>query len=176
MYKYRITKYNPSFRDEEGVYTKDEWTSYYDIGKTFDGNVFLLESYKKVEQQYCSVIKEILQINNVKEVRIHNLELFKDLYKELNKKVCEIDVFANEKDLLTNLRENAIVIFDDVDIYVKQILKEFFWCELCDANGIKIVFGYDYYMYVTCPPLEDNMIKKYADDGIFIEKYERLFN
>ena len=32
---YRITKYNPEFRDEEGRYILDEWTSVTDIGKEF---------------------------------------------------------------------------------------------------------------------------------------------
>ncbi|MDX8362433.1 hypothetical protein [Cytobacillus sp. IB215316] len=33
-YQFRITKYNPAFRNCEGHYTKtDEWTSAYDIGK-----------------------------------------------------------------------------------------------------------------------------------------------
>lgn len=27
MYSWRITKYNPIFRDESGVYLEDEWTS-----------------------------------------------------------------------------------------------------------------------------------------------------
>ena len=33
MKKYRITKYNPIYRDDEGKYLIDEWTSYTDIGK-----------------------------------------------------------------------------------------------------------------------------------------------
>jgi len=35
--KYRITKYNPMNRDANGAYLLNEWTSFSDIGKTFDG-------------------------------------------------------------------------------------------------------------------------------------------
>ncbi len=37
MKRYRISKYNPTFRTEEGIYEKEEWTSYYDIGKIIAG-------------------------------------------------------------------------------------------------------------------------------------------
>ncbi len=32
-FMWRVTKYNPTFRDENGTYIKDEWTSFSDIGK-----------------------------------------------------------------------------------------------------------------------------------------------
>jgi hypothetical protein len=33
MYQYRITKYNPVFRDEKGRCTSEEWTSFGDVGE-----------------------------------------------------------------------------------------------------------------------------------------------
>ncbi|MFL0507599.1 hypothetical protein ACH0B5_17895 [Ureibacillus sp. 179-F W5.1 NHS] len=32
-YQWRITKYNPAFRDQDGAYMKDEWISSSDIGQ-----------------------------------------------------------------------------------------------------------------------------------------------
>ena len=32
-----IVKYVPDGYDESGVYRRDEWTDYSDVGKTFDG-------------------------------------------------------------------------------------------------------------------------------------------
>ncbi|WCK55874.1 hypothetical protein PP175_08100 [Aneurinibacillus sp. Ricciae_BoGa-3] len=31
-YQWRITKYNPEYRNDTGIYKKEEWTSFYDIG------------------------------------------------------------------------------------------------------------------------------------------------
>jgi hypothetical protein len=38
MYKYRITKYNPIYRDPEGKYTIEDWTAISDIGKVFNNS------------------------------------------------------------------------------------------------------------------------------------------
>jgi len=32
-----VTKYNPRFRKSSGAYTRDEWTSFADIGHSFGG-------------------------------------------------------------------------------------------------------------------------------------------
>lgn len=37
MQYFRITKYNPQFRNKQGEYKNEEWTSVYDIGKKFEG-------------------------------------------------------------------------------------------------------------------------------------------
>lgn len=43
MYEYRITKYNPAFRKSNGAFSKDEWTSYSDVGGTFSGVALSLD-------------------------------------------------------------------------------------------------------------------------------------
>lgn len=42
MHKYRITKYDPQYRDEQGIYIREDWTSYSDIGKTYNGKLLTL--------------------------------------------------------------------------------------------------------------------------------------
>ena len=50
--QYRVTKYNPAFRDQSGAYTKDEWTFFGQIGRTFSGVPFTFDEYERVEQAY----------------------------------------------------------------------------------------------------------------------------
>lgn len=59
MIRYRITKYPPQNRNEQGWYTKEEWTSYVDIGKVYDSGLFTLEDYLKVESNYCEEQKKL---------------------------------------------------------------------------------------------------------------------
>lgn len=40
MKKYRITKYDPQYRDGQGRYSRNEWTSWCDIGGIFEDRVF----------------------------------------------------------------------------------------------------------------------------------------
>jgi len=35
--EYRVTKYDPAWRDASGAYIVDEWTSVTDIGRAFGG-------------------------------------------------------------------------------------------------------------------------------------------
>lgn len=42
---HEIVKYSPQKYDSNGIYTTDEWTSIWDVGKKFDGKLFTLEEY-----------------------------------------------------------------------------------------------------------------------------------
>jgi hypothetical protein len=48
MYAWRITKYNPAFRDERGAYLQDEWTGISDIEAVYDGEALTYAAYRKV--------------------------------------------------------------------------------------------------------------------------------
>ena len=68
MYQYRISKYDPQYRDEKEIYCREDWTSYCDIGKLYDGKIFNKDDYIKTETHYCDTILNILINNEVKEV------------------------------------------------------------------------------------------------------------
>ena len=42
MFSWRITKYNPAFRNSVGAYLKNDWIAVCDIGKTFDIKILTL--------------------------------------------------------------------------------------------------------------------------------------
>ena len=50
MNEYRVTKYNPAFRDQLGHYARPEWIRFKDIGKTYSGVLFTREEYERVEE------------------------------------------------------------------------------------------------------------------------------
>lgn len=41
MNEYRVTKYNPTFRDQLGHYARPEWIMFKGIGKTYSGVLYL---------------------------------------------------------------------------------------------------------------------------------------
>ena len=61
MFEYRVTKYAPSFRDPGGAYRRDEWTSFEDIGRAFDGKVLTAEHYQGVEDAYVATALSFLR-------------------------------------------------------------------------------------------------------------------
>ena len=47
---YRVTKYNPAYRNEKGWYMRDDWTDYSEVVKT--GAKREYDEYKKIEDLY----------------------------------------------------------------------------------------------------------------------------
>ena len=74
MIKYRITKYNPKFRDKNGVYLKDEWTSYDDIGQIRNYKEVAVEEYLNTEEKYIKAILSLLNEKKVNGLIISDLE------------------------------------------------------------------------------------------------------
>ena len=146
--QYRVTKYNPIYR-VNGIYTKDEWISMYDVGKSYGEEVFTFEEYLAVEKSYLNVIKKVLQESNVKRVRIKQGE---NIYSKLNNSV---------------LRSQ-----EEVLLVARGCLREEFWCKLVSKNFF-VHFGYDYYMYIGANIEEEHMSEIARENDLFIELIER---
>src|SRR5476651_1262643 len=74
MFGWRITKYNPQYRDDSGAYLKNEWTCYSEIGKTFEGKIFTFEEYLKIENAYIQAVLLFMECLNLDSLRISCLE------------------------------------------------------------------------------------------------------
>lgn len=94
---FEIVKY-PSYNyDENGIYTKNEWTSISDIGRYFEGKKFTLLEYLSTEQKYINVVERILEIIKCRYVCISYMELDEEdsLRKILRR---NLDVKKTKKD------------------------------------------------------------------------------
>lgn len=59
MFEYRIANCDPAIRSEGGKYT--EWTSFSDVGATFDGKVLTQSAFEEVEAAYIAVATAFLR-------------------------------------------------------------------------------------------------------------------
>lgn len=91
MQYWRITKYNPKFRDIDGRYLKDEWTAFSDIGCVYDGIEFKYSAYLEVESSYIDTIMSIMSETEKINMKIEGLELYR------YKKNYEFDDVDKEK-------------------------------------------------------------------------------
>ena len=142
--QYRITKFNPLYRVNE-IYTKNEWTSMYDVGKSYDEKIFTFEEYLAVEKSYLNVIEKVLQKSNVKRVIIKQGE---NIYSKLNN-----SVLCSQEEVL---------------LVARGCLREEFWCKLVSRNFF-VHFGYDYYMYIGANIEEEHMSEIARENGLFSE-------
>ncbi|OTN86770.1 hypothetical protein [Enterococcus faecium] len=136
----RVSKYNCKFRDKNGKYIKDEWTSYSDIGKKFEGKTFTLCDYKTIELKYINTVLEIAKSLDV------NSFLLTQFEKNRN-----IDTLTEHNEFLkkmyNSLNDNKDIQIDNIPLVMKLLLREFIWGKLVHEKLV-IHFGYDYYIYI----------------------------
>ncbi|MGD6942822.1 hypothetical protein ACQCT6_12370 [Cytobacillus gottheilii] len=157
MYSWRVTKYNPIYRDTDGIYqNQDEWTSYSDIGR----NVSEAE-YLSTEENYINAIFAFMDEMNIEKMYLNALEVKSDGVKEQNASAFLSKQWVGKAVSKREIKELA-----------KLTLRETIWCKLSSKKDIFVHFGYDYYMYIgtinDCP----NPRLKIENSGLFVEKYK----
>ena len=74
MFTFRVTKYDPAHRDRCGAYTRDDWISAGDIGRTFAGVVLTEAEYRRVENAYATAAVAFLREAGVPSLAVAGLE------------------------------------------------------------------------------------------------------
>lgn len=172
MERYRLSKYNPIYRDYTGAYKKDEWTAYSDIGNIYDGERFTTEQYLAIEAKYCNAIITILKQQKIKYFQIQDLEMPFTL-KEIEKVFLEkgLEITESQKRIVKTIQERQIISSKQIREYLTMLLRECFWCVLADIEGgIYIDVGYDYYIHLTCESIDAQMISNLQKQGIYVEQ------
>ena len=150
MIEYRVTKYNPAFRDARGAYTGDDWTSFSDIGKSFAGVVLTEAEYQRVEQAYISTTLAFLAEGGISSLTVEELE--------------------NPANLVLPVAEGSVVRVEELAEVMRPILREEFWCRL-EAEGGFVHFGYDYYIYLGVPHRCPAAERTAAELGLYAEVF-----
>ncbi|SFH94682.1 hypothetical protein SAMN04487861_10936 [Selenomonas ruminantium] len=159
MISIRVSKYDLKYRDENGFYQREEWISYYDIGREFLGEVLTEEQYLAVENSYLNVIRMLYEIYPSMVLHINGLELF------------------DEDD--DRWHENDVITKEKVDKLARAVLREELWCKLIDEN-VEVHFGYDYYMYIVFKTNYSirtviNFLKYIRRNNLFVEKRDVVY-
>jgi hypothetical protein len=155
MFQYRVTKYDPRNRDEAGHYLHDEWTSYSDIGKSFQGTILTVDDYTRVENAYVEVALAFMLESKSDGLRISCLET-RDGY--------------HESGLVLVL--GAEVRSDQIKQVCRLCLQDKIWCKLEGDGGRFIHFGWDYYMYLGVPIPCENAQALARQLRLFVEPFE----
>jgi hypothetical protein len=150
VHEYRVTKYNPAFRDESGAYTKLEWSMFRQIGQTFLGVVLTSDEYELVEEAYIQSALGFLRESGLLLMRVAGLE---------NSRKRPLD-FQNE----------SVLPLDRIGVIIRQILREEFWCRLEGSHGF-LHFGWDYYMFIGVPRICPTARARATKLGLYVEEF-----
>jgi hypothetical protein len=170
MISHRITKYDPSKRNSDGSYNDHSaWTSISDIGKAKYGSPSY-EDYRSSEDGYVNAVLAILESNGLSDLRVEDLELYdtaEDFEKHEETGRLRGIAVDFDKEVKT-LRNGAVVGKEAIKKIVRLILRETIWMRLM-SEKVEVKFGYDYYMYVKCSKLSDELIAAIEAKGVFVE-------
>ena len=105
---HEIVKYEPRFYDENGVYQKDEWTSFFDVGKEYEGKVVTMEDYLDVENRFIGITRAVLEAAGCSFVTLGYVESGKrkGIKEGMRVRIQEVDPF-----LRLALRGKAFIVF-----------------------------------------------------------------
>lgn len=163
MNSWRITKYNPAFRDDRGAYLKDEWTSVSDVGKSFDGVALTFNEYRKIEDAYVSTALRFVSEASLDALTISYLET----HRVSEARPEDLQGIAIDP---KRARKGMALSGEALDDICRLVLREIFWCKLESESGFYIHFGYDYYMYIGSPVPSEKAIAYGGRQGLFIEE------
>lgn len=156
----RITKYDPTLRDNEAQYTKDDWTSYHDVGAKFNGDTLELATYLEIERRYIDAIIMFCDALDCKVLMIGEVEKYTDE-----------GLTTEEQFFYAGLDSGQEIGVENIERLARLILREYMWCELrCSVNPENSIhFGYDYYMYFSGTGLKGEFWDKIEMLGLFVE-------
>ena len=151
MLEYRITKYDPDLRDEDGQYIRNEWVEITDIGRRFDAGVLTREEYERVENAYVTTAKAFLSEAGVEFLKVDALEFYPD------------PPFP--------LAEGEVLSLEKAGEVLRHMLRNKFWCRLETPGGF-IHADWNLYMYVGVPEPVFQAHQLARDLGLFVEPFE----
>ncbi|WP_239614656.1 DUF7683 domain-containing protein [Cohnella mopanensis] len=164
-YQWRITKYNPIFRNDKGHYLLDEWTCPSEIGNIINGDSFTLEKYLVIEHAYVETIIEFLIEQKQYSLRV--IQASNRLISHEDKKSVLYDHEFGE----INIKEDMIANINEIRIICKMILRNFADCQLYSKDNFFVHFGWDYYMFIGSNQKSLTAIKFATNSGLFVEEF-----
>ena len=144
MVEYRITKYDPQFRDATGAFSRHEWTSYRDVGASVS-----LDDYLRIEATYVSVAIAFLIEAGIGWLQVDSLE--------------------NAGKTPVAYAEGAVLAPAEWESAFRSVLREHFWCRFQSSESF-VHFGWDYYMYVGVPRHCPKAHAAAGASGLFVEE------
>jgi len=170
MKYYRISKYDPEKRKTLGwqYYLNGfDWSAISDIGTKPD---WTYEAYEKAENAYVSTVNLILDDQKITELKIDLANLY-DASKEkfYSKNIGRLQGLQIDYDKdIAPLKDGHVLAKSQIEKVVRLMLRETMDMML-EAPQLKIGFGYDFLMFVSCPELKEGVIGRIEEAGLFVE-------
>ena len=169
--RYRIMKYDPALRDGQGRYLPKHWTSVSDLGNPACTPILILPAYLATEAAYVSAIQEGIRQVGCQQLMVTQAETFVPL-AEVKAQLASLGLplTQEEEEQFHSFAVGLSLTAAQVPAAARLILREALWGEIASKDGrLTIEFGYDYYLYLTLPPMPLEAIRRIEAMGLFVE-------
>ncbi|WP_228620064.1 hypothetical protein [Exiguobacterium sp.] len=152
MYVYNVTKYDPETRGKV-----DEWIDMSCIGDTYDGSVFTLEEYLRVEANYVEAIERIMDYLGVKTLTVSYLErrYHNYAYRPSSRRAFDALYPIRMRDMRKKMKTGKVLTQRHIPNMLRLMLRNGLYAQLelktdesDEEYGFKVFIGYDYMMGV----------------------------
>jgi hypothetical protein len=165
---WRISKYDPAYRDEQYRYTHDEWTDVSDIGRAFDGVTLDLQTYLATETAYVASVHEFMADASLTTLRVASLEppRLTEVLRDY-----EFPDAADLEQLAGDLQDGMEVSGARLDRVLRLKLRNVLWCRLEEAGRFVVETGYEYYLHLGTVAPSQRAISRTHELGLFVEEW-----
>ncbi len=161
---WRITKYDPRFRDKSGRYLRDEWTGAAQIGEAYAGKILTSDEYLRVESLYVAAVLHLWKAAGAPSLQIQALELSTSGFGLPPQSDDLLDVgFGDWRPVNGEVVPPAVF-----ETLVRWCLRELGWCQL-GADEFYVHWSYDFYVYVETGDATSADREAIASTGLFVE-------
>lgn len=169
-FTWRVTKYNPKYRDNRGKYLRKEWTSISDIGNIIgDGDICVtIQDYISTEDKYVRAILDIMNCLDIQKLNIFGLEKWEDMID-----ISDFPALYNDKmiKLYSEISDGVCLEKEQISDLCRMILREKIWCKLKYDSKMYVHFGHDYYMFIGSEKRCQNIISNIEKFGLYVEDF-----
>jgi hypothetical protein len=171
MISYRVTKYNPSFRNAKGAYQKDEWISFSDVDRTFAGVELTAKDYIHTEAMYISAIHSFMRLLDINSLNVSGLE--KNYYSLTEHDQKYIELYPETMtQIVASIQNGESLQGNRLDDFCKMCLRSQIWGRLEYPEKMFVHFGNDYYMYIGVSHSSKVVVEEIENTGMFVEPFE----
>lgn len=163
---YSISKYRPQFYNSERCYIRNEWTSIFDIGKSFADGILTEEEYIKIETKYIATAIELARLAGCTYLTVSYIEGDStDIVDSVNSHKLNHVLIENAKTISRGLR----VSLNDCPDFLRLCLRECCWAIFSSkTHNFLVEFGYDYYMHIHTVVPKNQVVEIVNRNGLYL--------
>lgn len=156
---WRITKYDPLYRGDQGVYTKEDWVGLYQIGKVFNGKELDVAEYIISENKYVAAALKFIEESKFDLVKLNNWHGINEVHDQI------------PDGLMINrgFEDGQLIDKNDIDLVLRMLLRGIAYAKLEVSNVFYIHIGWDYYMYIGTNVDTPEAVEYAKSLGLFVE-------